>query len=171
MPSPNTNTSNSTQNQLDATAQGIVEMAATSKATPHAVFAGNIMYINPDIKKPNEEYVLVMARLKDGAVIQEIPVALYPPKGTCEAAKADVGDLIAFPATNLVEGKLMVQVGNKDVPVCHARGFDRAPEITVLSKGRARAVIQVVEPASEGLQEAMANVASKLLSFLGVKKA
>src|SRR5206468_1070040 len=64
------------------------------------VYVGNVMYVNADIKNPDEVYALVMVRFINEAEVTEIPVKTFALK---KGFNAKVGDLVLFEAVRLRE--------------------------------------------------------------------
>lgn len=162
-------------------AQQVVETPDTAAMVPADlasalhIFSGNIMYIKDGPTKNNNEYLTVAVRYQDNDRIMlsedsdavnkdAVPTQLYLPIGTIESLELKVGDMIAFAATRLVEGRM--QMANGDV-LHQARGF-QANSVQVVIAAKKSAATQVAGEASEGLKTQFAKIAGNLANFLGI---
>lgn len=139
------------------------------------IFSGNIMYIKDGPTKNNNEYLTVAVRYQDNDRIMlapdsvstnkdAVPTQLYLPLGTVESLGLQVGDMIAFAATRIIEGRM--QMANGDM-LHQARGF-QPNSVQIVIAAKKSAATQVTGEASDGLKAQFAKVASNLANFLGI---
>lgn len=145
-----------------STKSKIAERIQEIAAPQYTQYAGNIMYLNSNIRNPQEEYLTVMVRYANDDQIEEMIVGLYVPRGTCAALNAAVGDLVAFAALNIVEGNTTLGDGT---PVNKAYKMSSEFGLQIVTrKARPVAVVATQKVQGDG---GMATRLSELMDKLG----